>query len=620
MSTRVDSTLRPICFGIDKRVSQAVAASQGPEKFKRYEHALYMMGQFARITYCDTGIIWKTIEAGLGRSSDIVNGVITAYDAAYIKERRAPLTSQTTGLTTKTTRSGTMMLPHESYALSKAPTQGAKYATYISSPDNVICLITEATAGKGRLLPAYNKHSTFLPSDVIVAFKGSSTMVDFKHDVLSQLSMGDLGKMIKSTGITVSGSDNIVTGSFIKPLMGAWSAIIQGLTDHVKQPNTRLFITGQSLGGAYCTLFGFILAEAVASQTGPAVLRNIKSIHVVSFGSPTTVYAGARNTFNRHLDSGIMTLDRVVSQWKPMRSTAIQGAVIGLSLGAAPGALFGPQDGIPTIPFGFVHPGYRPLTTNVRPEANGRPYSLDYVRKFYGIQTKSRYRDPQTWPFSDEVTIVNKVPYKSDIKWDTRNHPTVKIIVEAITGTTWSDEPEVTLPAPQAELIMKEPESTQGQEDLDEDPVPQSGGLKTLFNRSQKSSYSKMTQTHIPNFLSVEGNHRAHIFAHAEYLGMFYAGVFRFAGMLNPTPAGSGKCGFFEIFPTGVKIQYLDQPKQVVSNNVTRKAVPVTVPVPVPVQAVQAKAKSRFAFSNPFTKKIKPQGGKRRKSSKRKSN
>jgi hypothetical protein len=215
-------------------------------------------------------------------------------------------------------------------------------------------------------------------------------------------------------------------------------------------------------------------------------------------------------------------------------------------MGAVPGSLVGPQDGIPAIPYGFVHPGFRPLTLNIRPEANGRPYSLDYVRKFYGVNTTTRYRDAQTWPFDNETTDVSGEKIRSEINFDTRNNKQIDKIVTKITGTHAVFK-DVELPAPVAELTIKEENPEKVQE----------GG--SIFNRTQKNAYSKATQTHIPNYLSVEGNHRAHIFAHAEYLGMFYAGVFRFVGMLNPSPAHSGKCGYFEIYPTGVSIKYINE-------------------------------------------------------------
>jgi len=65
--------------------------------------------------------------------------------------------------------------------------------------------------------------------------------------------------------------------------------------------------------------------------------------------------------------------------------------------------------------------------------------------------------------------------------------------------------------------------------------------------------YSKATATHIPNFLSVQGSTYAYGFAHAEYLGMFFLGGFRLAGMLNPASVSDA---FFDLCADGVKIQY----------------------------------------------------------------
>ena len=76
----------------------------------------------------------------------------------------------------------------------------------------------------------------------------------------------------------------------------------------------------------------------------------------------------------------------------------------------------------------------------------------------------------------------------------------------------------------------------------------QAGGFGT-----QKDIYAKATQTHIPNFISVQGSAHSFGFAHGEYLGMFFMGGFRLAGMKNPAAKSDA---YFELCSDGVKIQY----------------------------------------------------------------
>jgi Lipase (class 3) len=500
-SSRLDTTIRPICFGIDKNVTTAAAASVGPAKFKRYEHVLYIMAQMSRIVYCDSGIAWKVMNQSLGMSNDVVNKVISANDWANVSKRRVSITSQP---------GDGKGLPMESYALTPVPT-GPCFGTYISTKDDTTCMfIVVSAAATPRLLGG---NSIFKEGDVIVTFKGSSTVDNFKHDLLSQFTAADLQGLIGSTGIKVQGTGNIVTGSFIKPLVAAWSVLKPALEKHIVADGTRLFLTGHSLGGAYTTLFAFLLAEGKASGTLP-VMSKVASMHVISFGSPTVLSDTARNTFNRHLDSGLVTLDRVVSQRVAARSAATQLVV---------GGIAGPNDVIATIPAGFTHPGFKPLATNVRPEAGGRPYSIDNVRKFYGVDSKTRYRDPATWPFTEDIGLGDAAK-KADLN----------AIVAGITHVEKIPEEVTKLPA--------ELESATVTED------PQAGGGE------QKGLYAKATQTHIPNFLSVQGSAYSLGFAHGEYLGMFFMGGFRLAGMKNPAKTSHA---MFDLCSDGVKIQYM---------------------------------------------------------------
>jgi len=529
MNELLDTTIRPICFNINRIVNKSETSIVGPEKFKRYEHTLYIMAQLARIIYCDSGILWSVINSSLGRSNDIVNKVITAYDSIYAKERRQPITSQSGEGTGR---------PMESYSLVKGSGEN-KYGTYISTPDDMTCLFVNASK------VAKNPNSILSDQDIIVSFKGSSTMANMKHDLMTQFTATDLGKLIASLGIKVEGTDNFVVGSLIKPLINAWPALIQGLSDHCKLEGTRLFLTGHSLGGGYCSLFAFILAEAKVS--GAAFMKNIASIHLITFGALTLLGGNARNTFNRHLDSGLITLDRIVSQKIPARSAATQLLM---------GGPVGPNDVIPNIPARFSHPGYRPLATEIRPEANGRPYSIENIRNFYGAPSKTRYREPTTWPFPNDLISLG----------DRAQSATLKQIVTDITQI-----PTALIPEPstvETPVELKELDVPVG--DADENPTtiipelakvvapvgdPTKGGFFSLSKA--KSEYNKVTKYRMPNFISIKGSIYALSFAHAEYLGMFFMGGFRLPGMKNPA---SISIAYFALGDDGVKIQYLGLP------------------------------------------------------------
>jgi hypothetical protein len=557
---RIDSTLRPICFGIDKNVSNEVAKAVGAQKFKRYEHALYMGAQLSRLVYCDTGIMWNVIEKSFGMSNDVVNKVITAYDAKFANTRRTAISSQAGDGAGR---------PMESYSLQPATAGEAKYGTYISTPGDMTCLFLNASKLKAT------PNSIFQPNDVFITFKGSSTFKNFQHDLMSQFTPKDLGSLLAPIGIKVEGTGNMVTGAFVSPIVEAWSSINQALEQHIQQ-DSRLFLCGHSLGGAYCTLFGFLLAEGKATGTLP-IMKKVKSIHILSYGAPTLLSDKARNTFNRHLDSGLVTFDRVVSQKVPARSAATQALV---------GGIAGPNDVIPNVPVGFAHPGFRPLATEVGPEAGGRPYSIENIRSFYGAPSKTRYRDPTTWPFQEDVGLGDRA-----------NATKLQELVKRVTGGLVAPVEEVEIPkdltspvTPDVRSISEDemkmemyrkkheeqfksfsPELQAQIKNYEKRGYSRSGTTMYMGNpldptntieltttggalfQPEKTKYETDTKTHIPNFVSVQGSVYMYGFAHAEYLGMFFMGGFRLPGMKNP----AGKSiAFFELCPSGVRITY----------------------------------------------------------------
>jgi hypothetical protein len=181
--------------------------------------------------------------------------------------------------------------------------------------------------------------------------------------------------------------------------------------------------------------------------------------------------------------------------------------------------VLGPNDVIPSIPFGFSHPGFKPNTTEFRPEANGRPYSIDNIRKTFGAsKLGERYRDHATWPFLEDIKLGDR-KYKNELA------ATVEKLLNIKVSADESDK---------------------------EDPAP-----VDLKGGSEKSIYNDLNKTHMSNFISHRGSVYAYGFAHAEYLGMFFFGGFRLYGMKNPAP--KGRVAHFSLCNSGVKIEYLDQ-------------------------------------------------------------
>ena len=192
-----DTTLRPICFKINALVTPEIASTVGPEKFKRYEHALYIMAQLSKLAYCDSGIAHKILRSSFGLSNDIVTKIINVYNVYYLKERKMPIYSQ---------KSFLKKLPMESFALGPAGS-GRKYGTYISSPDDVTCYILTIHDLKHI---QENPNSIFLPSDVAITFKGTNTYINLKDDFLSQFAQVDIQEVIKSTGIKLQEREETV--------------------------------------------------------------------------------------------------------------------------------------------------------------------------------------------------------------------------------------------------------------------------------------------------------------------------------------------------------------------------------------------------------------------------
>lgn len=352
-----DTTLRSIVFG--KNELEVVAGPQKQmilkdtitmDQFEVYISVLSIMGQLARLVYCDSAIIEEVLKSDVfGTKSSLVNDLITATDKKWGPKRK---------------QAGETPRPMLSYigpVVSKKT--GAGIARYVSTPDDVTFLFLSGSH-------LTKKNGFFQQGDVILSFKGSSTVENFKHDLYSQFTRAEI-----SPGC-------FVPGSFLKHLKSNLDIIKLGLTDF--KP-TRLFITGHSMGGAYATLLSYLLLlEGVGYP-----------IHLVTFGSPTIMADAARNQFNQFLDSGKVTLDRVVSSY----------------IGKV-------ADIIPSTPAGFSHPGFQPLRTELYPETKtGRAYHIDALKKvftggaFWSGPEKKKYEALTVTHMPNLVSVSSKVAF-----------------------------------------------------------------------------------------------------------------------------------------------------------------------------------------------------------------
>jgi len=366
-----DVTLRPVVLGINKDLimtnnptgkGKVISTPVPSDQFNNYTHVLKIMAQLARIVYCDLSVIREVVIGDAFGKDDnpAVNNQITQLDSKYSSMRRTPVDpAKNEGR------------PMQSYATPLCPPDqvqpaGSEVLTYVSSPSDVTFLIVG-----GKHLREKSGIDFFKDDDLVICFKGSSTMKNFKHDLYSQFNATDLNELVQPAGLKLTDNPvGKVTGAFVKPLIKIWATLKREIAS--KNPK-RLFITGHSLGGAYASMFAFIVAECHGS-----VFPSIQTAHLITFGAPTLLSDTARNTFNKYLDNGFLTLDRVVSQAKTL-------TIRGVSLGVI--------DAIPSIPAGFSHPGYQPLKTELFvEEKTGRAYQLKNIEGVFKKQAGGNKR------------------------------------------------------------------------------------------------------------------------------------------------------------------------------------------------------------------------------------
>jgi len=457
----IDTTCRTICT-----------------TFEEYNGLYETMAKLTRLAYCDSGIIKKVFEEGIGRSTEEVMKSISANERKYRAERTIPLKTQ----------EGLGKIPHESYALGPAPKATApKYATYISTSEVVTALVLNAS---------YLKSPIFKPNDVIICFKGTSTIKEVIHDIKSQFSSITLKNTLSQLGLQpVKGDeDAVLNGSFTKVLLDAWNVLLKGITEHSGTEPFRLFCTGHSLGGAYTTLFGFLLAYMKTIPSPPELATRIQSIHILSLGSPKVCDSKLRNIFNSMLISNQLTFDRLVSQYKP----TLKNYILPVS------AAFAGVDIIPNLPLKFSHPGFRP-----KKEDPKFPYSLSELAKRY--EQTVEVHIPPALPEEEQKEMISDVEKES---------------------AGLKEEPE---------------QAGGGVFDL----------FKSKNKRDYNAMVEKYSSNFIS--VGVPNTFIAKRIAHAFYFGLNYFNGLRFPGMKNPVPSGAQKVATFEFYDepdAGVLIKY----------------------------------------------------------------
>lgn len=390
-----DTTIRPYVFGYTIPANSAatveldpatktVKTKVTPEQYQAYEDYIYHMAEISRLVYSDAGVIYKVLKAakdGEGLPPDYkeedktINNFITFFDKFYGSKRR-----EKTNIPDKSVDGR----PLVSYSEPTSEGKGDTWGRYIGTPSDVCCL---------SLVGAALDISPIRNQDLLMCFKGSSTVQNFKHDLYSQVkipgNMYDFFSKVSGIPKEKIQADHKAKGypdklpvpsAFIEPMLNSWEVLTKVIDDFVTKPGSDLYLTGHSLGGAFTTFFGYLIAFAKQSGKFP----NLRKIHITSFGAPTLLGDSTRMHFNSMLENGLITFDRVVSSY----NVAV--------------------DIIPSVPVGFSHPGFRPLKTEIKPEANGRPYHLETTGRkiFVGGGVLDAFKGKYSKQYA-EATIVH---------------------------------------------------------------------------------------------------------------------------------------------------------------------------------------------------------------------
>jgi hypothetical protein len=164
---------------------------------------------------------------------------------------------------------------------------------------------------------------------VYVIFRGTNSVKHILNDL--HIHGGDVKSLVKYTkpdtegrllldNLLEFGGDPIIFPGFVKMLLGSIEIINELLVKLMKQVNretnkkVEVYITGQSLGGAIATVFGFSTIFGIITKTNK--LKNLIKfpLNVCSLGAPKVGNGSFIKLYNSYIKLNLIRFDRVVSQ------------------------------------------------------------------------------------------------------------------------------------------------------------------------------------------------------------------------------------------------------------------------------------------------------------------